>query len=102
MPLIRRIPKRGFNNAAFRLIYAPINVSSLEKFDAGTVVDLAVMISKGLAAGQFDGIKILGNGELTKKLIVKAHKFSASAKEKIEKAGGSIEIISGREIKPEA
>lgn len=102
MPLIRRIPKRGFNNTAFRLVYAPVNVGSLEKFDAGSIVDVSAIESKGLVAGQFDAVKILGNGVLTKKLTVKAQKFSASAKEKIEKAGGTIEIVSAREIKPAA
>lgn len=98
MPLIRRLPKRGFNNTAFRLVYVGVNVSSLEKLDEGTVVDIKLMESKGLAKGTFDGVKILGTGELTKKLTVKAHKFSASAKEKIEKAGGTIEIIANKKI----
>lgn len=96
MPLIRRLPKRGFNNTAFRLVYAPVNVSALEVFEAGSVVDPKAIEAKGLAKGRFDAIKILGNGELTKKLTVKAHKFSASAKEKIEKAGGVVESVTSQ------
>ncbi|MDZ4816478.1 MAG: 50S ribosomal protein L15 [Verrucomicrobiota bacterium] len=93
MPFIRRIPKRGFNNAEFRVNYVVINVSDLNQFDNGTVIDLVLLESKGLANGPFDAFKILGNGALDKKLSVKAHKFSASAKEKIEKAGGTIEVL---------
>jgi len=92
MPLIRRIPKRGFNNK-FRTEYVGINVSALEKFPDGTVVDYEFLKEKGFLKQQKDGVKILGDGQLTKKLIVKAHEFSKSAKEKIEKAGGKAEKI---------
>ena len=86
--LARRIPKRGFNNI-FATNYTAINVSSLEKFVDGTVVDTELLMAAGIVKDPADGIKILGNGELTKKLTVKAAAFSASAKEKIEKAGGT-------------
>ena len=91
MPLYRRLPKRGFNNTRFAPDYIEINISDLEKFADGTTVDSAVLADSGIlsVAKVNDGIKVLGNGELTKKLVVKAKKFSASAKEKIEKAGGS-------------
>ena len=91
MPLYRRLPKRGFNNKRFASDYIEINISDLEKFADGTTVDSAVLADSGIlsVAKVNDGIKVLGNGELTKKLVVKAKKFSASAKEKIEKAGGS-------------
>ena len=90
MPLIRRIPKRGFNNAEFKTQYAIVNLSSLEAFADGATVDEASLLKAKLIRGTFDGVKVLGNGVLTKKLIVTADKISASAREKIEKAGGSI------------
>ena len=90
--LARRIPKRGFNNI-FATNYTAINVSSLEKFVDGTVVDTELLMAAGIVKDPADGIKVLGNGELTKKLTVKAAAFSASAKEKIEKAGGKAEVI---------
>jgi large subunit ribosomal protein L15 len=93
MPLIRRIPKRGFNNAEFTTVRLPVNVSELNAFDDGARVDEAALRSIGLVNGNGDGIKILGNGELTKKLTVIAHAFSASAKTKIEAKGGSVEIL---------
>lgn len=91
MPLYRRLPKRGFNNTRFAPDYIEINISDLEKFADGTTVDSAVLADSGILSVSKvnDGIKVLGNGELTKKLVVKAKKFSASAKDKIEKAGGS-------------
>ena len=91
MPLYRRLPKRGFNNKRFAAEYVEINVSDLEKFDNGAEVDATILADAGIITlGKVnDGVKVLGNGELTKKLTVKAKKFSASAKEKIEKAGGS-------------
>src|SRR5207249_2535051 len=92
MPLIRRIPKRGFNNARHGTRYIPVNLESLNRFDDGTRVDEAALRAVGLANGRGDGIKILGDGELTKKLIVSAHAFSASARSKIEGLGGSCEI----------
>ncbi|MEI6787058.1 MAG: 50S ribosomal protein L15 [bacterium] len=92
MRLIRRIPKRGFKNISRREFLA-VNISSLNVFEAGTVVTPELFQSAGLANGVFDGIKILGVGTLSKKLTVKAHAFSASAKEKIEAAGGICEVI---------
>lgn len=91
MPLYRRLPKRGFNNTRFASSYIEINVQDLETFADGTIVDSALLADTGIlsVAKVNDGIKVLGMGELTKKLVVKAKKFSASAKEKIEKAGGS-------------
>jgi len=92
MRLIRRIPKRGFKNISRREFLA-VNISSLDMFEAGTVVTPELFQDKGLANGVFDGIKILGVGTLSKKLTVKAHAFSASAKAKIEAAGGICEVI---------
>ncbi|MGN0633049.1 MAG: 50S ribosomal protein L15 [Oscillospiraceae bacterium] len=90
--LARRIPKRGFNNI-FRTEYAVVNVADLERFVDGTVVDTELLKASGLVKKELDGVKILGNGELTKNLTVKAAKFSAAAKEKIEKAGGKAEVM---------
>ncbi|MCR4888936.1 MAG: 50S ribosomal protein L15 [Ruminococcus sp.] len=92
MPLARRIPKRGFNNI-FATKYAIVNVSDLNKFKDDTVVDAELLKAAGLIKKEFDGVKILGNGELTAKLTVKAAKFSQSAVEKIEKAGGKTEVM---------
>ena len=92
MPLSRRIPKRGFNNI-FATKYAIVNVSDLNKFKDGTVVDTELLVASGLVKKVYDGVKILGNGELTAKLTVKAAKFSQSAVEKIEKAGGKTEVM---------
>jgi len=93
MPLIRRIPKRGFNNKAFATRYIPVNLESLNRFDNGATVDESALRSLGLANGTGRWIKILGNGELTRKLTVTAHAFSASAKSKIEKLGGSCQLV---------
>ncbi|MCI6847299.1 MAG: 50S ribosomal protein L15 [Erysipelotrichaceae bacterium] len=93
LPLYRRLSKRGFNNYNFRTVYATVNVSDLEVFEEGTVVTKELLIEKGLVKKELDGIKVLGNGELTKKLTVKANKFSSSAKAKIENVGGTIEVI---------
>ena len=90
--LARRIPKRGFNNI-FAAKYTAINVSDLEKFVDGTVVDGELLVAAGVVKDCGNGIKVLGNGELTKKLTVKAAAYSASTKEKIEKAGGEAEVI---------
>ena len=90
--LARRIPKRGFNNI-FATEYAVVNVSDLDRFVDGTVVDAELLIASGLIKKELDGVKVLGNGELTKNLTVKAAAFSASAKEKIEKAGGKAEVM---------
>jgi large subunit ribosomal protein L15 len=92
MPLYRRIPKRGFKNRN-RLEIVAINISALEKFDNGADVTVDTLIESGIVKNPKDGIKILGNGELTKKLNVKANAFSASAKEKIEALGGTCEVI---------
>jgi large subunit ribosomal protein L15 len=92
MPLHRRIPKRGFTNI-FKKDYAVVNVSDLERFDTGATVDEATLRSEGLVKGSHDGVKILGDGELSKKLTVSATKFSKSAKEIIEKAGGTCQEI---------
>jgi len=89
MPLIRRLPKRGFGNGAFRATYAIINLADLERFDADTRVTEEVLREKGLLKGSVDGVKVLGRGELTKKLTVEADKFSESARQKIEQAGGA-------------
>ena len=93
MPLIRRIPKRGFNNARFATRYIPVNLDALNQFDNGARVDAETLRKAGLANGRGIGIKVLGDGELTKKLIVSAHAFSASAKAKIEGKGGVCELI---------
>jgi large subunit ribosomal protein L15 len=93
MPLIRRIPKRGFNNARFTTQYVAVNVGELNKFDDGAKVDEVALRAIGLANGRADGVKILGDGELTKKLTVSASAFSASAKAKIEAKGGVCEIV---------
>ncbi len=93
LPLYRRLSKRGFNNYNFRTNYATVNVSDLEKFAEGTVVTKELLIEAGLVKKELDGIKVLGNGKLTKKLTVKANKFSSAAKTKIENVGGTIEVI---------
>ncbi|MCI8856307.1 MAG: 50S ribosomal protein L15 [Clostridiaceae bacterium] len=92
MPLARRLPKRGFTNI-FGTTYAPVNVSALNRFEDGTEVTTELLLESGVVSREKDGIKILGNGDLTKKLTVKAAAFSASAKEKIEAAGGKAEVI---------
>ena len=96
MPLIRRIPKRGFNNTRFGTRYIAVNLESLNKFDNGARVDVAKLKAAGLANGPGDGIKILGDGDLTKKLTVCAHAFSASARAKIEAQGGACEVVSAK------
>ncbi len=92
MPLYRRLPKRGFTNI-FAKEYVTINVEALERFDDGTEVTAELLKETGVISKILDGVKILGRGELTKKLTVKVAKFSASAAEKIEKAGGKAEVI---------
>jgi large subunit ribosomal protein L15 len=96
MPLIRRIPKRGFNNARFTTRYAPVNLEALSVFDDGARVDEAALRSAGLVNGKADGVKILGDGDLAKKLTVVANAFSASAKTKIEAKGGTCEVVGGK------
>ena len=93
LPLFRRLPKRGFNNYEFRTEYAIVNVGDLNDFKDGSVIELSNLKESGLVKKKKDGIKILGNGELTKKLTVKANKFSSTARVKIENAGGKIEVI---------
>ncbi len=92
MPLYRRLPKRGFTNRNTKEIVA-LNLSVLEAFDNGATVDVNALMEKGIVKNPRDGVKILGNGELTKKLDVKVNAFSASAKEKIEALGGTAEVI---------
>lgn len=92
MPLYRRIPKRGFKNRNSKEIIS-INVDALERFDNGAIVDVEALLNAGVIKKTGDGVKILGNGELTKKLTVKVDALSASAKEKIEAAGGTVEVI---------
>jgi large subunit ribosomal protein L15 len=93
MPLYRRLPKRGFNNKIFAKVYAEVNVSALNAFENGAVITPEVLIEKGLVKKVVDGVAILGNGELTKKLTVKAARFTKTASEKIEAAGGKAEVI---------
>lgn len=93
LPLYRRLPKRGFSNAKFKTEYAVINLSDLNNFDDGTVITPELLKEMGLVKNQLDGIKILGNGILEKKIIVKANKFSEIAKQQIEKLGGKAEVI---------
>jgi len=95
LPLFRRLPKRGFNNKNFATVYATINLDALERFEAGTVVTADLLVEAGLMhrSDLKDGLKVLGNGELTKALTVQATKFSKSASEKIEAAGGKAEVI---------
>ena len=92
IPLYRKLPKRGFNNR-FAVNYVIVNVSALNAFEDGAVVDLDALLAKKIVRKSLDGLKVLGNGEITKKLTVKAKVFSATAKEKIEAAGGKIEVV---------
>ena len=92
LPLYRKLPKRGFKNR-FAVNYAIVNVAALNKFEDGSVVDLEALLAAKLVRKELDGVKVLGEGELTKKLTVKATVFSATAKEKIEAAGGKIEEV---------
>ncbi|MCY1079038.1 50S ribosomal protein L15 [Archangium lansingense] len=100
-PLQRRLPKFGFNSPN-RTIYAVVNLADLEAFDAGATVDEASLKARGLVKGRYDGVKVLGNGKLTKKLTVRAHKLSATAREAVEKAGGSVEQLPLVAHKPES
>ncbi|MBQ9131808.1 MAG: 50S ribosomal protein L15 [Clostridia bacterium] len=93
LPLYRKLPKRGFNNSKFAKVYAIVNVEALNVFEDGAVIDLEALLAKKIVRKAGDGLKVLGNGELTKKVTVKATIFSASAKEKIEAAGGKIEVV---------
>ena len=93
LPLYRKLPKRGFSNYKFKTTYATINVEDLNRFEDGAVVDLDALMAARLVRRELDGVKVLGNGEITKKLTVKATVFSANAKEKIEAAGGKTEVV---------
>ncbi len=93
MPLFRRLPKRGFNNAAFKINYGIVNLDDLEKrFDGGAAINEKLLRGAGLVRGKLDGIKVLGRGELTKVFHIEADAITTSAKEKIEKAGGSVTL----------
>ena len=93
LPLFRRLPKRGFSNAKFKTEYAVINLSDLNKFEDGAIVTPEILKEMGILKNQLDGVKVLGNGKLEKKLTVKAHRFSKTAIEAIEKMGGKAEVI---------
>jgi len=93
MPLARRLPKRGFSNARFKKTYSIVNVGELNVFDADTVITPELMLEYGFIRKLRDGLKILGNGEVEKAFIVKAHKISKSAEEKILAGGGKVEVI---------
>ena len=93
LPLYRRLPKRGFSNAMFKKVYAVINVSDLNMFEEGTEVTPELLKEMGIIKNQLAGIKVLGNGEIEKKLTIRAHKFSAIAKQKIEAVGGKTEVM---------
>jgi len=99
MPLIRRLPKRGFNNAAFHKHYAVVNVSDLSAFEAGAVINEQVLRESHLIRGHFAGIKILGDGELKHDLKVEVDKISTAAREKIEKAGGTVTLREARSVR---
>ena len=92
-PLFRRLPKRGFSNAKFKKVYAVINLSDLNRFEDGATITPEILKDMGLVKNALDGIKVLGNGKLEKKLTVKANKFSTSASSQIEKLGGKAEVI---------
>ena len=92
-PLFRRLPKRGFTNARFKKVYAVINLDDLNKFEDGAEVSPEILKDMGIVKNTLDGVKILGDGKLDKKLTVKANKFSKTAKEQIEKIGGKAEVI---------
>ena len=93
LPLFRRLPKRGFSNARFKVRYATINLSDLNRFEDGAVVTPELLKEMGLVKNQLDGIKVLGNGTLERKLTVRAHKFSVKAQTEIESLGGKIEVM---------
>ena len=96
MPLIRRLPKRGFNNAQFKLKIAAVNLGSLAALEVDGTINEATLLEYGLIRGRYDGIKILGTGDLTKKITVEADYVSASAREKIESAGGTVTLRSSK------
>ena len=92
MPIHRRLPKRGFTNI-FKKRYALVNLRDLTRFEGGSTVDEAALVSSGLVGGRRDGIKLLGHGEIQKSLIIKVHLVSKSARQKVEAAGGTVEVI---------
>ncbi len=93
MPLFRRLPKRGFNNKQFKTVFGTVNLDDLDRlFDEGATVDQAALREKGLVRGKLDGVKVLGRGEITKKLTLEIDHLTATAREKIEAAGGSISL----------
>lgn len=92
-PLLRKLPKRGFSNEPFRVRYAVVNLEALEQFESGTVITPELLEETRVCKGAVKGLKVLGTGEITKALSIKAHRISASAKQKIEAAGGSVEVI---------
>jgi large subunit ribosomal protein L15 len=96
MPLHRRVPKRGFSNARFKKEFAEINIGTLEVFDAGTIVTPEILLKRGMIKKVVDGVKVLGNGDLTKALTVRAHRFSAKAQERITGLGGKAEVLEGK------
>lgn len=102
MPLQRRLPKIGFNNYNFATVYAAVNVGDLEVFPAGTVVDEAALRKERIVRGNWDGVKLLADGEIDRALTLKVDAVSASAKEKIEKAGGKVELLEKRKSGPKA
>jgi large subunit ribosomal protein L15 len=95
MPLHRRVPKRGFTNARFRKEFAEINLERLEVFDAGAIITPEVLLKRGMIKNLRDGLKVLAKGTVTKALTVRAHKFSAKAREQITGAGGKAEVLEG-------
>jgi large subunit ribosomal protein L15 len=98
-PLYRRIPKRGFNNNAFKVQFAPVNIGALNVFDDGANVDVAALRAKGLVTGKWDGVKILANGELKKKLTISVDAASEAAKAKVAAAGGTLNLPANSEVK---
>jgi large subunit ribosomal protein L15 len=100
MPLQRRLPKIGFNNFNFATRYAAVNVGDLEVFEAGTVVDEKVLRQARLVRGRWDGVKLLADGEIARKLTLKVHAISAAAREKVEKAGGTVELLQRKQSGP--
>jgi large subunit ribosomal protein L15 len=96
MPLIRRLPKRGFNNAQFKTTYAPVNLTALNDLKHDGLLDEAALRKSGLVNGTWSGVKVLGDGEVTKAISLKVHAISATAREKIEKAGGSVELVAAK------
>jgi large subunit ribosomal protein L15 len=100
MPLQRRLPKIGFNNFNFATRFAAVNVGDLEVFEAGTVVDEKALRQARLVRGRWDGVKLLADGEIARKLTLKVHAISAAAKEKVEKAGGTVELLQRKQSGP--